>query len=699
MPTTVCYASETGTAEDVAFKIVKRAELLNIDVEIVAIDDYNIESLPTEQTIVFVCSTTGDGEIPTSMRKFWKFILRKSLPRNSLEGVNFSIFGLGDSGYDKFNAVARRLNSRMKQLGATEMLSIGLGDDQGAYGYLTALDPWMDQLFSMLVPLTPGLQPSSFATIAPPQYTITTIQSPAHSSDLVQAALEQNPPLGYQTSTNAPVKATVISNTRLTTPSWQQNVFHVAMSIPPHPITSETSQVVSPSHVAGDVLIVYPTNSPELVAMAESYFSAEFPDPANTVINIQFDYRKNSRKNRLLSGQCTATIPTRSLQCTVRDLFTRFLGLSNVPQRGYFEELSRFVPVLAENTDGELSAAQRALLDENEEEREKLVELASAEGADLYDSYCFQEQRGYMEILNEFRTLRNGQVPLHRFLEMVPPLLPRHYSIASSGHKTPNLVELCIAEVSYKTPLGRSRSGVASSFLSLLKPADEVHCYVRKGTFPSVPLEAPLLLVGPGTGVAPMRALMHERIALATSTSHVPSSSQIDASIPVNDTKRCLTTLLFGCRSQVDDYLYEHEWKQCVQDVMGNGRVVLNCTSLETDEILAPFDFTETEKGSANIKLDRAAAVVVSAFSRNGRNAGRRVTHSIQTHQKSIWSLIQREDAFVLVAGSASTKMPSDVRKALVQVCVDEGGLSVSDAQKYLLQMEKSRRFCVEAWS
>ena len=53
----------------------------------------------------------------------------------------------------------------------------------------------------------------------------------------------------------------------------------------------------------------------------------------------------------------------------------------------------------------------------------------------------------------------------------------------------------------------------------------------------------------------------------------------------------------------------------------------------------------------------------------------------------------------MLVAGSASTKMPSDVRKELAQVCVEEGGLSVSDAQKYLLKMEKSRRFCVEAWS
>ena len=76
MHITVCYASETGTAEDVAFKIVGKAEFFCLEVEVVSIDDYNIEALPTEQMIVFVCSTTGDGEIPASMRAFWKFLLR-----------------------------------------------------------------------------------------------------------------------------------------------------------------------------------------------------------------------------------------------------------------------------------------------------------------------------------------------------------------------------------------------------------------------------------------------------------------------------------------------------------------------------------------------------------------------------------------------------------------------------------------------
>lgn len=58
-----------------------------------------------------------------------------------------------------------------------------------------------------------------------------------------------------------------------------------------------------------------------------------------------------------------------------------------------------------------------------------------------------------------------------------------------------------------------------------------------------------------------------------------------------------------------------------------------------------------------------------------------------------------QENAHILVAGSASTKMPSDVRKALARVCESSGKMSASDAQEFLLRMEKRRKFCVEAWS
>lgn len=65
--------------------------------------------LPDEDTALMVVSTTGDGEEPDNMKQAWRFLLRKSLPAGSLNRLRFGLFGLGDSSYPKFNAVARRL--------------------------------------------------------------------------------------------------------------------------------------------------------------------------------------------------------------------------------------------------------------------------------------------------------------------------------------------------------------------------------------------------------------------------------------------------------------------------------------------------------------------------------------------------------------------------------------------------------------
>ena len=54
-----------------------------------------------EPVVVFVCSTTGQGDEPDNMRNFWRFLLRKTLPKDSLKAVRFALLGLGDSSYQK----------------------------------------------------------------------------------------------------------------------------------------------------------------------------------------------------------------------------------------------------------------------------------------------------------------------------------------------------------------------------------------------------------------------------------------------------------------------------------------------------------------------------------------------------------------------------------------------------------------------
>lgn len=80
--------------------------------------------LPGEEAVLLVMSTTGDGEEPDNMRASWRFLLRRSLPSSSLARTRFALFGLGDSSYPKFNAVARRMQVRERANGhATRICS------------------------------------------------------------------------------------------------------------------------------------------------------------------------------------------------------------------------------------------------------------------------------------------------------------------------------------------------------------------------------------------------------------------------------------------------------------------------------------------------------------------------------------------------------------------------------------------------
>lgn len=131
----ILYASQTGNALDAAERIGRESERRGCPVVVRSVDDYDARCLPEEDTVIFVVSTTGQGDTPDSMKVFWRFLLQKSLSKQWLEGVRYAVFGLGDSGYQKFNFVAKKLDNRLLDLGATAIVERGLGDDQHPSGY------------------------------------------------------------------------------------------------------------------------------------------------------------------------------------------------------------------------------------------------------------------------------------------------------------------------------------------------------------------------------------------------------------------------------------------------------------------------------------------------------------------------------------------------------------------------------------
>lgn len=129
------YASQTGTAEDLAARLAQAAERRRYSVQVFDVAEYDIVDLVDEKdpTIFFV-STTGNGDFPTSASAFWRFLLRADLPTDSLSDLRFAVLGLGDSSYLKFCWASRLLRRRLEGLGATELVAPQDADDQHPLG-------------------------------------------------------------------------------------------------------------------------------------------------------------------------------------------------------------------------------------------------------------------------------------------------------------------------------------------------------------------------------------------------------------------------------------------------------------------------------------------------------------------------------------------------------------------------------------
>ena len=157
-PLLVLYASDGGTAEKYAKKLVNHAKARGMAVTIGAIDSMTIQSLVQEEHVAFVTSTAGQGEPPQNGRQLFKALnaaaLRGVKPFSKLQ---YGVFGLGDSHYwprpedaHYYNKPSKDLDSRLEQLGGERFVDLGLGDDQDADGPETGYKVWERKVWKAL---------------------------------------------------------------------------------------------------------------------------------------------------------------------------------------------------------------------------------------------------------------------------------------------------------------------------------------------------------------------------------------------------------------------------------------------------------------------------------------------------------------------------------------------------------------------
>ncbi|XP_047625005.1 NADPH-dependent diflavin oxidoreductase 1 isoform X2 [Phacochoerus africanus] len=467
----VLFGSQTGTAQDVSERLGREARRRQLCCRVQALDSYPVVNLINEPLVIFVCATTGQGDPPDNMKGFWKFIFRRNLPSTSLCQMDFAVLGLGDSSYAKFNFVAKKLHRRLLQLGGSALLPVCLGDDQHELGPDATIDPWLRDLWEKVlgphaVPLDLGV--TTPAVPWPSRFTLQLLrEAPRRCSEELSVA--GTDPQGLPSELQ-PFLAPMVTNQRVTGPSHFQDVRLIEFDISGSGI----------SFAAGDVVLIQPENAASRVQQFCQLLGLD-PDQHFTL------------QPQEPGVPCPERLPQ---PCSVRRLVSQYLDISSVPRRSFFELL--------------------ACLSPHELERDKLLELSSARGQEELCEYCTRPRRTILEVLCDFPHTASAVPPAYLF-DLIPPIRPRAFSIASSLLAHPERLQILVAVVQYRTRLKEPRRGLCSSWLASLDPGQgpvQVPLWVRSGglKFPET-RDTPVILVGPGTGVAPFRAAIQERVA------------------------------------------------------------------------------------------------------------------------------------------------------------------------------------------
>ncbi|XP_025112835.1 NADPH-dependent diflavin oxidoreductase 1-like isoform X3 [Pomacea canaliculata] len=437
----VLYGSQTGTAEDTANRIGREAKRHWFDVRVLALDAYPVAQLLKEKVAVIVCATTGQGDPPDNMKIFWRFIMRKNLPVQSLSNLQYAVLGLGDSSYPKFNFVSKKLHKRLEQIGAHALVNVGLADEQHDLGSDAVIDPWISQLWDkilQLFPLPSGKNIIPAEVRLPPRYHVVfldmmeAIPTKRYEFDATnQTVIKQQ----RQPDASSPYLASLAANERVTAKDHFQDVRLLTFDIADSGIR----------YKPGDVAMIHPENVEERVEEFLNHMGLD-----------------GSRLFLIQQNDPNVPLPSSLPQpCSIACVVCTYFDFCSVPRRSFFEMLLQFA--------------------EDDIEREKLQEFCTPEGQDARFSYCNRVRRTIMEVMQDF-LLTSSRVPFEYLFDLIPPLQPRAFSIASSPTVHPGRLQVLMAVVRYQTRLQHPRQGVLGWLLSEVSSMKEQH-WVLAETF------------------------------------------------------------------------------------------------------------------------------------------------------------------------------------------------------------------------
>ncbi len=575
-PMLVLYGSNFGTAEEVAHKLAVDARGHGFDTSIDELDAYSGQ-LPTSGYLLIVCATYN-GTPPDNARAFIRWLDGAS--GTPLAGLRYSVFGCGNSDWaSTFQAIPQRIDAGLARLGAQRVHPRGEGDAKDDFD--GCLDAWVQPTWGRI---GNDLGIEFGKPVAGALYGIEVLETKrARAFTGTFDARPMRVAVNHELRTG-PVQE--IGSTR-----------HIEIELP-----------ADVSYRTGDHLGVLPRNDETLVQRA----AARFGLAPETVIRI------TARTHR------ETFLPVNE-RITLGELLADYVELQNVATRAQIRTLAAYC--------------------ECPFTRPRLEALA-ADGQTgengPYRAEVLSRRRSVLDLLDTFAAI---QLPLDAYLEMLPPLSPRFYSIASSPLHAPHRCSLTVSVVAGPARSGQGRyEGVCSNHLARRNDdGDVVHAFVRDPQtafrLPADP-RTPIIMIGPGTGLAPFRGFLQERAAQRAGGQAIGEAM-----------------LFFGCRHPEQDYLYRSELQAFARD-----------------------GITELHVAFSRLKARKIY-----------------VQDLLREQCERVWSLLAR-GAMVYVCGDASHMEP-DVRSALADVTRMCGGMNDEEARAHVDSLVSGGRYLVDVWA
>ncbi len=544
-PLTILYGSQTGTAEGLAKRAAKAAGKRHFAATILDMAQCDLSKLATEQNLLVIASTYGDGEPPDNAKALHAALAAAVASENSnpksqitLPALRFSVCALGDTNYTQFCRCGADFDTMFERLGATRVTPRVDCD----LDYEEKFSAWLNTALTALSPHPPPASALSPATIAATPF-----------SEI--SNLKSEIPSGYGRSN--PYPALLLTSRNLNASGSAKQVHHVEFDLGDSGLAYE----------AGDALGVFPHHAPALVNEILTALGCDgeeaVPAPDGSTV---------------------------SLRRALAELYD--LG------RPSPELLALFAP----GAGGGTAVAVHHVVD---------VVAARAD-------------------------LRLAPVD---FVRALKKLQPRLYSISSSPRAHAGQVHLTVGAVRYDLH-GRPRHGVCSTFLAdhAVPGESRVGIFVHANpAFRPPPIgDTPMIMVGPGTGIAPFRAFLHERQANGAKGKN---------------------WLFFGDQRAATDFLYQDE-----------------LTSWQREGVLTRLDTAYSR--------DQAEKIYVQQ---------RLLEQAVEIHA---WL---EAGAHFYVCGDAA-RMAKDVDAALHIVIERAGGRTAAQAADYVQTLRATKRYARDVY-